>query len=98
MGPKSGVSVQDFEIHSAGKGLECEFGSRSALASGIVKSLKRCRRRLLHLNAALPMRRVSRQAEVDVLVRRTKRMDAHFCLQAEVDATPCSIGARRSRP
>src|SRR5215470_12429112 len=25
-------------------------------------------------------------------------MDAHFCLQAEVDATPCPIGARRSRP
>jgi len=79
-------------------GLERAFESRSALASGIVKSLQRRRRRLLHLNAALPMRRVGRQAQVDVFVRRTKRVDAHSCLQVWVDATPCPIGARRSRP
>ena len=30
--------------------------------------------------------------------RRTKRMDAHSCLQVSVDATPRTIGARRSRP
>ena len=57
-------------------GLERAFESRSALASGIVKSLQRRRRRLLHLNAGLPMRRVGRQAQVDVFVRRTKRVDA----------------------
>src|SRR5215813_8523824 len=79
-------------------GLERAFESRSAVASGIVKSLQRRRRRLLHLNAALPMRRVGRQAQVDVFVRRTKRVDAHSCLQVWVDATPCPIGARRSRP
>src|SRR5262252_4216553 len=44
------------------------------------------------------MRRVGRQAKVDVLVRRTKRVDAHSCLHVSVDATPRPIGARRSRP
>jgi len=61
----------DPKITEEPTGLKGDCESRPALPSGIVKRLKRRRRRLLHLNAALSMRRVSQHAEVDVLVRRT---------------------------
>src|SRR5262249_55201713 len=77
--PIRSLAVQGFPSFPGGfrildrrlAGLERDCESRSALASGIVKRLKRRRRRLLHLNAALPMRRGSRPAEGDGFVRGT---------------------------